>query len=787
MRPTYHPIHETLRTTLIAALLAAMALSLQPIQPAQAATIGVTVTNDELDGTCAGATVATVGGAADVSLREAICIANSAGGPDVITLGSNTYALSGPGTAENGNVDGDLDIAGDLTINGNGPGTTVVDASGLTNRERVFQILSGTVNFNDLTVTGGLEQGADGPPMNGGGTALGGSGITATGGGIFNSGTLTLDNVSVESNRVIGGNGGNGTNGTSQSLGGLAGAAHGGGIYNTGTLTLQNGSQVTNNDADGGDGGDASGAPDFNQGGNASGALGGGIFSNGTLTLDNSSVDVNGNINGGQGGDASDGDITTGGNGGVGYGAGIYASGPVTLQNGSSVSENTGYGGDGGNASNGSAASLVGGGTGGNARGAGIWSGSPLVVDGSSVSDNWLTGGDGGDASGSGALCAGGNAGWGLGGGVYSGGQASVQSASSVSDNTALGGDGGSAGGCTVFNVAGSNGEGQGGGAHSNGSLTVDRSYFTYNQAQTQGAALNNGIFADPLTVTFSSLNNNDALDEDGGAIYVATSSLTAQCNDITGNTAGGTGEGVFNETAEDADARFNWWGAADGPSDGGGTSATGSGQSIATNGGAIDFSGFLTNFADLATCVVPTPPSGGGGGDDGVIPPVVAAEGTIKSVDREVAGVGDTLTYTILWPNPKDVTATEAVFEDVFDGRLDNLSVVSTSHGTASVTGNTVRVDGFELKADETLKVVIRATISDRAGTGDVIGNTATLTSPDLSTHTSNTVHTTIVGELPVTGYEPVGSSHNWLVPALLAGGLLALLGWRLRRRLAA
>ena len=62
--------------------------------PVYAATYTVTVTNDELDGSCAGATVASVGGAGDVSLREAICIANATAGADTITVPAGAYAIS---------------------------------------------------------------------------------------------------------------------------------------------------------------------------------------------------------------------------------------------------------------------------------------------------------------------------------------------------------------------------------------------------------------------------------------------------------------------------------------------------------------------------------------------------------------------------------------------------------------------------------------------------------------------------------------------------------------------
>ena len=117
---------------------------------------------------------------------------------------------------------------------------------------------------------------------------------------------------------------------------------------------------------------------------------------------------------------------------------------------------------------------------------------------------------------------------------------------------------------------------------------------------------------------------------------------------------------------------------------------------------------------------------------------------------------------------------------------RLDNVTVVSHSHGTVSITGNTIRVDGFKLAAGEVFEMVFTAVISDRAAPGDVISNMATLESPDASVHLSNTVRTTIVGLLPDTGFGPERAIPIWLLPVLV-GAIVAVcagfvLSWKRR-----
>lgn len=231
------------------------------------------------------------------SLREAIESANNDadfGGcdatgiynpaiTDVITLpaiaANSFFTLTRVGTDDSNNS-GDLDIAGNVNINGVSATNTLI--RGNVNdpddeRHRLMHIISGNVVLNDLTLRDGLEDGS---------TAAGGLRIgqnesivtlnrvtvtanTAGGnaGGILNRGTLNINDSLISNNETVSSD--NGGGGIFNSLGGTVtinnsrilnntvnssgtGSANGGGIYNDigATLTLTN-SVVDGNLADG--------------------------------------------------------------------------------------------------------------------------------------------------------------------------------------------------------------------------------------------------------------------------------------------------------------------------------------------------------------------------------------------------------------------------------------------------------------------------------------------------------------------------------------------------------
>lgn len=220
-------------------------------------TFVVTKTADTNDGACD----------ADCSLREAIIAANATPGDDIITLPGGTYTLSIAGKDEDFAATGDLDIASNLTINGAGTGTTIVNGDRI---DRVFHITGAyTVTLMNLTVSGGYYFASP----------------TNTGGGIYNAGgTLTLIGVNVGGNAAFYGGGIHNLNGTvmiSNSTITDNWAVNGGGIAHSGTMTIFN-STVSGNSAEG----------------NSAGA---GIKTSGTTNLNNVTITNNSADLGGSG------------------------------------------------------------------------------------------------------------------------------------------------------------------------------------------------------------------------------------------------------------------------------------------------------------------------------------------------------------------------------------------------------------------------------------------------------------------------------------------------------
>ena len=215
-----------IRLALIAILLV-VAISLTPPQVALAADISVDTFVDDF-GTDLGS----------CSLREAIQAASTnaafggctsgAVGSDTILLQAGVYNLSIAVTPPlDDNSNGDLDILGGSTviINGAGPDSsdTIIQAGASTDAgiDRVFHVLSsGNLTLNNVTVRHGNHTVST---SNGGG-------------GIYNSGTLTINESTISDNRTT--------------------VEGGGGITSNGTLTINNSTinnnQVTLNNRDGG-------------------------------------------------------------------------------------------------------------------------------------------------------------------------------------------------------------------------------------------------------------------------------------------------------------------------------------------------------------------------------------------------------------------------------------------------------------------------------------------------------------------------------------------------------
>jgi hypothetical protein len=302
------------------------------------------------------------------SLRAALASAQNG---DIVTFGTSMTVQLTSELLINKNitVDGDLNNDGvaDVTLDGQ-------------YRTRVVEITSGsTVTLDGLVITRGLVSG------NGGNGGYGATG--AMGGGIFNAGILTLNNVSVTGNAAAGGGGGGGVTGANYGGGGGGGGGIGGqggghgGTAGPGTGTL--GGQA----GSGGVGGYGGGYDATHMGGRGGSTVGG---AGGVGVFDYS--------NGGNGGTANNGTISIGGGGGgsgwdkvggVGGNAagGIYnaSTGTLKIVGTSVISNNIGAGGGGGGGS-GLGSNNLNGGDGGRGVGA-IWNqGGTVLITASNFS-----------------------------------------------------------------------------------------------------------------------------------------------------------------------------------------------------------------------------------------------------------------------------------------------------------------------------------------------------------------------------------------------------------------
>ncbi len=426
--------------------------------------------------------------------------------PQTITLNSALPDLS--------NTTGLMDIEG--------PGTsslTVARSSAAGTPDfRIFKVDSDAdVKLVDLTVTGGLVN-------------------DDNGGGIYNTGTLTVTDSTVDNNSAS-------TNDGS--------SRYGGGIYNTGTLTVTN-STIDNNSTpqssleyhgpfapSGGGGIDNEGGVltlvDSQVSGNTSTATGGGIQSSGTTTIVGCSITGNqaqanywlDPVTGGDGmggglcidsGSVQLTDSTIQGNsvsgtsflfsidssGGNAFGGGVYLTDATATITAVTISDNRAFGGGGG----------VGNGypygsplpPGGSAAGGGIYlANGNAKITAATISGNRVAGGQGGGQYFNGPESSafyGGDAGDAYGGGVSAGGSLVLVN-DTIADNQALGG----AGGASPYGpiIAGSPPPGN---------------YFFITDEITDGnggASFGGGIAGGPVTIVNSSIVANSTSGGLGG------------------------------------------------------------------------------------------------------------------------------------------------------------------------------------------------------------------------------------------------------------------------------
>jgi hypothetical protein len=469
----------------------------------------------------------------DCSLRGAISKTNSVPTQAyIIQLPAGTYELTRTGAGEDSNKTGDLDLyGGNLTITGSGIDVTQINGNML---DRVLQIHDQAfVVVQWLTITGG--QLPDGLTP-----------LEMSGGGVFNNGIFVLDAAAITNNTAGAG------------ISGEAGG-DGGGIYNSGTLTLSSYSKVSNNTA--GNGGSSG---DLNvPGGN--GGNGGGIYNIGSLFIQNSSLSEN---TAGQGGMANF-ELLTGRKGGDGgNGGGIYSDGTLTIFHSSltwNASGNGGGGGDGDACIDGPITSedipptipLIsdetnGDGGNGGAGGAGgaIYSMGSLELDSTLVANNhagsgarggvgWIFGGTGGEG--------------GKGGGISHYGILRLLNSQVWENQAGNGGDGGMS--CYKAGPSGGAG-GYGGGIVGSGTFTIQNSDVTHNMTGYSGSGgfrggSGGGIHFDTgeFNIFHSHVNDNTSIGGDGGGVFLINGKTNFIDSQVNRNaiTFIGSGGGVYN------------------------------------------------------------------------------------------------------------------------------------------------------------------------------------------------------------------------------------------------
>ncbi|AFZ47737.1 Cupin 2 conserved barrel domain protein [Cyanobacterium stanieri PCC 7202] len=272
-------------------------------------TLRVDTTEDQNDGSAENG----------LSLRDAIIIANRNPVDNFIIelQGGQTYLLEIDLRDENEALAGDLDIlaGGRVEIVGIGDQKAVIDASGLEQGDRVFEIFPGAqVRFDNLKITGGRTT-FFGGIFNGGDLTITNSEVSGNfvefdHAGIYNSGRLVIDNSLIADNEATRFTGGivNFAGGdlviTNSVIENNRASFDNGGITNFGTAMIQN-TRINNNDSLQNVGGIFNGNTltliDSEVIGNSAILNNGGISNLGSLTIERSTIadNISGQFNGG--------------------------------------------------------------------------------------------------------------------------------------------------------------------------------------------------------------------------------------------------------------------------------------------------------------------------------------------------------------------------------------------------------------------------------------------------------------------------------------------------------
>ena len=209
--PTCPFIVRCVRSRPTRALAIAWALLVPTAVGARELTVDTTLDDDSL-------TACLDGTPNDCSLRGAVTVANANPGADTVVLPSGTYTLTIAGTGEDANATGDLDVTDDLALQGADAATTIIQACAVvapaTTCQAVDRVLDVDPGAKGITVTvSGVTLRNGFAPSNN---------FDDGGGGVRNSGALTITDAAVIANAVD-----------------PLGSGSGGGIcHRAGTLTL---------------------------------------------------------------------------------------------------------------------------------------------------------------------------------------------------------------------------------------------------------------------------------------------------------------------------------------------------------------------------------------------------------------------------------------------------------------------------------------------------------------------------------------------------------------------
>jgi hypothetical protein len=479
-----HPRFATLRLLASIVLTIGLALAVEPVPAAYAASFTPTRFDDPPPNGCV---------PSDCSLREAIIATNAAPSHDTIRLQSGVYVLSIPVGLVTSAADGDLNIAGDLTISGAGAGASIIDGAGI---DRAFAIDVGSVRIEHVTIQNGNAH---------------------DGGGILNMSVLQLHDGIIRNNIA---------------------SEHGAGIGNRGDMTLTN-SIVRDNRTD-----DESDAGVFNAGtmtirgstisGNAALDNGGGVLNQGTIEIVDSVITGNsaglgggGMHNAGPTATAHLNNVTIAENRAQ-QGSGIFNAGLMTMER-CRVAENRA------------------------AQGGGIFNSGTLLLSDTIVRDNSVNTFDGAGIFNTGTLslyrsALAGNDTIEGGGGLTNRGSATVR-ASQVYENTTYDGSGAGIDNLGTLMMLGSDVRDNrahsldgGGGLNNLGVATIEGSTVRGNQAIVLGGGIRN---SGTLTLTASTVAGNQATERGGGVFNLGT--LRIAGSTMRDNRAIIDGGGIYN------------------------------------------------------------------------------------------------------------------------------------------------------------------------------------------------------------------------------------------------